>query len=351
MKFIDSTNFVKLIKKLTAEGELYYPFHNEETGNFHLKRATGFPLDEELDLGGYRAVEPMKGVAQHARVTVAEYPSENPDEITDPDNILPSVVLGAKGCDINAMNMVDKVQVEGEFTDPLYKIRRDKMFVVGADCDDCKDSCFCTLLGKNPWPEDGYDLTVSKVSGGYLIEAGSERGEKVLADNEKLTSEARDGQIKARDEKRQKVIADIAEKNGEFPDDLTGMPEILREALSDEIWNELAKDCVECGACTNICPTCYCFLLFDRRTDGGHFRRLANWDSCQVTGYARMAGMLNPRPGLADRVKHRFYHKYDYLVLSHDDIFCTGCGRCIDTCSASIDLREVMRRVKEKVNG
>lgn len=351
MKFIDSTNFVKLIKKLTAEGELYYPFHDEESGMFHLRRASGFPLEEDFELGGFRAVEPMKGVAQHARVTVAEYPSDDPNEVTNEDNIIPSVVLGAKGCDINAMRQVDMVQVEGEFTDPLYKIRRDKMFVVAADCDDCKDTCFCSLLGNNPWPEEGYDLAVSKISGGYLIEAGSERGEKVLADNDKLTSEAREGQVKARDEKRQKVLASLRENNSQFPDDLTGMPEKLRDAITDELWDELARNCVECGACTNICPTCYCFLLYDRKTDGEHFRRLSNWDSCQLSGYARMAGMLNPRASLTDRVKHRFYHKYDYLVLSHGEIFCTGCGRCIDACSASIDIREVLGKIGEKVTG
>ena len=350
MKFIDSTNFVKLIKKLTAEGELFFPYRDEENGQFHLKKASGFPLEEEFELGGYRAVEPSKGVAQHARVTVAEYPSDNPDEMTNSDNIIPSVVLGAKGCDVTAMFLLDSVQIEGEFTAPLYKIRRDKMFVVAADCDECKETCFCNLLGNNPWPEGGYDLAVSKISGGYLLEAGSERGEKVLAENEKLTSEARKQQVEARDKKRQKVLADLKKNNSQFPD-LNGMPEKLREVIGDEIWKELARDCVECGACTNICPTCYCFLLYDRKTDGEHFRRISNWDSCQLTGYARMAGMLNPRASLADRVKHRFYHKYDYLVLSHDNIFCTGCGRCIDACSASIDIREVLGKIDEKVTG
>ena len=62
-----------------------------------------------------------------------------------------------------------------------------------------------------------------------------------------------------------------------------------------------------------------------------------------------MAGMLNPRPRLTDRVKHRYYHKYDYLVQSHGEVFCSGCGRCIDTCSAGIDMRESLRIVKEKI--
>ncbi|HSG29817.1 MAG TPA: 4Fe-4S dicluster domain-containing protein, partial [Candidatus Krumholzibacterium sp.] len=58
-----------------------------------------------------------------------------------------------------------------------------------------------------------------------------------------------------------------------------------------------------------------------------------------------MAGLGTPRPRLADRMKHRLYHKYDYLVLSHDNIFCTGCGRCIDACSAGIDMRDVFSKV------
>lgn len=346
MKFIDSTNFVRLIKKLTAEGGLYFPVRDEDTGMLHLSRADGFPLEEEFDLGGYRAVEPLKGVAQKARVAVAEYPSDNPDELTSSENVEPSVVLGAKGCDVNAMNMVDKVQVEGEFTDPLYKIRRDKMLVIAADCDECNESCFCNLLGRNPWPEEGYDLVVSKISGGYLIESGSERGEKILSDNDKLTSEVRDGQVKARDEKRQKVLSDLKKNNREFPD-LTGITEKLRKTINHGIWKELSRKCVECGACTNICPTCYCFLLYDRKTNGEYFRRVAAWDSCQLSGYARMAGMLNPRAGLTDRVKHRFYHKYDYLVASHGEIFCTGCGRCIDACSAGIDIREVLGEISK----
>jgi sulfhydrogenase subunit beta (sulfur reductase) len=129
------------------------------------------------------------------------------------------------------------------------------------------------------------------------------------------------------------------------------MSEIVREALSDAIWDDISARCVECGACTNICPTCYCFLLFDQKAGGSHFQRMFSWDSCQVTGYARMAAMANPRARLTDRVKHRYYHKYDYLPLSHGAVYCTGCGRCIDSCSASIDMRDALRKLKEKSGG
>jgi sulfhydrogenase subunit beta (sulfur reductase) len=347
MHFIDSTNFERFLKKLSSGGELFVPVREPETGKLHLERIELFPLPDNLCMDGYRTVEPLKAFAQMLRYPVAGYPSTEGDDMPDEQAFPQIVVAGARGCDLAALALVDKVQIEGEFTDPFYKIRRDKMIVVGADCTECGESCFCNLLGAKPWPEKGCDIAVSRIQGGYLVEGLGERGEKFIRENKDLFAEAREAQIKMRDETRAKVVKDLEEKNKAFPK-LDGLAEAMRATLSDEMCDDIAARCVECGACTNICPTCYCFLLYDQKADGSYFQRMFAWDSCQVTGYARMAGMLNPRPRLSDRVKHRLYHKYDYLPLSHGAIFCTGCGRCVDTCSASIDMRESLKRVKER---
>ncbi len=347
MHFIDSTNFERLLKKLSGEGELFVPVRNEDSGKLMLSRVEEFPLPENVCFDGYRTVEPLKGFAQLLRSPVAEYPSADSDEMADPGAFPTYIVAGARACDVISLGLIDRVQVEGEFTDPFYKIRRDKMLLIAADCSECGESCFCTLLGNKPWPEKDFDLSIAKVSGGFVIDSGSDRGAAVLEQNQELLTETRDAQIKARDEIRERVAKELEQKNKDFPA-ADKLPEVIREALGDEVWGEISAKCVECGACTNICPTCYCFLLFDQKMDGEHFQRILSWDSCQVTGYARMAGMLNPRPRLTDRVKHRYYHKYDYLVLSHGAIYCTGCGRCIDTCSAGIDMRESFKKVKDK---
>ncbi|UCF06825.1 MAG: 4Fe-4S dicluster domain-containing protein [bacterium] len=348
MLFIDSTNFERLLRKLSSEGELFIPVPEEETGKLHLQRVEDFPLPELVTFEGYRMVEPLKAFAQLLRYPVAEYPSPDTDELPEDKKVPAFVIVGARACDIYALELVDKVQVEGEFVDPFYKIRREKMFIIAADCTECGESCFCNLLGNGPWPERGYDLAISKVSGGFLIVAGSEQGEKIVETNGEFFAEPREGLVAARDENRQRVVKKLAENNGDYPS-VDGLPELIREHLTADIWDDIAAKCVECGACTNICPTCYCFLLYDQKVDGEHFQRIASWDSCQVTGYARMAGMLNPRPRLTDRVKHRYHHKYDYLVLSHGAVYCTGCGRCIDTCSAGIDMRDAFRKVKAAV--
>ena len=343
MKFIDSTNFERLLKKLSEQGELFVPVRDADSGRLHIERVEEFPLPERTSLDGFRTVEAMKGFAQPLRAKVAEYPAPEMDDLDIEERIPVQVIVGARACDVAAMSLVDSVQIEGEYTDPFYAHRRGKMIVIAADCTDCGDSCFCNLVGGRPWPEKGFDLAVAKAGGGYLVESGSERGGRIMEENGELFAEAREGLEKARDEARQRVLEKLAERNRDYPpaDEVT---EPLREKLTDAIWNKEAARCVECGACTNVCPTCYCFLLYDTAGDQS-CRRVMAWDSCQVSGYARMAGMANPRPRLADRVKHRLYHKYDYLPLSHGAIFCTGCGRCIDTCSAGIDMREVFRNV------
>ena len=37
--------------------------------------------------------------------------------------------------------------------------------------------------------------------------------------------------------------------------------------LSDEFWEDVTAKCLSCGACTYLCPTCYCFNITDEQAD------------------------------------------------------------------------------------
>jgi sulfhydrogenase subunit beta (sulfur reductase) len=117
--------------------------------------------------------------------------------------------------------------------------------------------------------------------------------------------------------------------------------------LDDEVWKKigLAYSCVECGACTHVCPTCRCFLLVDHEKDGSYERSMV-WDVCFYPGYWRMAGNLSPKPRLLRRFQNRFSCKFSYFVQNYDAIACTGCGRCIQACMGNIDIRKCLSELQ-----
>ncbi|HOJ39559.1 MAG TPA: 4Fe-4S dicluster domain-containing protein [bacterium] len=129
-----------------------------------------------------------------------------------------------------------------------------------------------------------------------------------------------------------------------LPEDL---PSRLAGELSAEAWKEVWQDCVQCGSCTHVCPSCVCFFLEDT-TRGDSFEKRRTWDSCLFPGYARMASGVSPRPHLYERYRNRLACKYVYLVRNFGLVGCTGCGRCIDGCAGRIDKRKVLRKIFEK---
>jgi ferredoxin len=125
-----------------------------------------------------------------------------------------------------------------------------------------------------------------------------------------------------------------------------GVPEKLKTMFESEIWDEIARKCVNCGACTYLCPTCHCFDINQevRGEDGVKYRC---WDSCMFGDYTQMAGGHNPRPGKKERVRNRFMHKLCFFPERYNMLLCTGCGRCLENCPVQMDITSVIKRVQE----
>jgi len=64
-----------------------------------------------------------------------------------------------------------------------------------------------------------------------------------------------------------------------------------------------------------------------------------------LNGYARVAGGGSPRPKMFERFRNRYLCKFNYMQSNFNEPGCTGCGRCIDTCPATIDFRNVINSV------
>jgi sulfhydrogenase subunit beta (sulfur reductase) len=111
-----------------------------------------------------------------------------------------------------------------------------------------------------------------------------------------------------------------------------------------QVWNDLGERCLSCGACSHVCPTCYCFDVQDDVDLGARSgRRLRVWDSCLFRTHALVAGGENFRATRDSRVKFRYYHKQRGFVAEYGRPSCVGCGRCTVACPAGIDIVTVIR--------
>ena len=120
----------------------------------------------------------------------------------------------------------------------------------------------------------------------------------------------------------------------------------LNRLYGAPIWGELAQACLNCGICTFLCPTCYCFDIQDERL-GSRGRRIRYWDSCMFPLFTQHASGHNPRPTKLHRVRNRFLHKLKYFPDRFGPFSCVGCGRCIRECPVGIDIRQVAAALAE----
>ncbi|MGB9562043.1 MAG: 4Fe-4S dicluster domain-containing protein, partial [bacterium] len=178
---------------------------------------------------------------------------------------------------------------------------------------------------------------------GYIIEAVTEKADGVLHGFVlPFATPEKEEELKRR---RKMILEKLMEKNSEFAT-VREYYELVRNNYNSRAWIEESSRCVGCGACTNVCPTCYCFGLADHKLKEKYARTM-NWDSCQFSGFSRMAGMLNPREFHRQHFEHRYDHKFHHFKERYGFYACTGCGRCIEVCLGKIDMRNVLRRVEQ----
>ncbi|MBI1858022.1 MAG: sulfite reductase subunit A, partial [Candidatus Melainabacteria bacterium] len=92
--------------------------------------------------------------------------------------------IGVKACELNAIKVQDKVFLEGEFVNPLYKRLRENTFIVAINCIYASKNCFCTSMNTGPKHTEGYDLALTEVIEDekhyFVVEVGSEQGMEIL---------------------------------------------------------------------------------------------------------------------------------------------------------------------------
>jgi len=336
--FITDANTAGLLDALAAQGPVLKSTPDSEGG---FARYQPHREGEPLKPAGIRTSSPLKELLFPPRERVCRYPSATAEA---PEPPAPPAVVGVAACDLHALASLDAVFLAEDFVDGFYAERRKRLFIVTQDCTDPRPTCACTYLGIKPYAEEGFDLNLSPVSGGWLVEAGSDRGREFLSAHRELLSDAAEAMTQERDERRRAAVEVVEKTNAPFELRATRQELLLGEDPTGA-WISEVSTCVECAACLFACPTCHCFLLYDRKADGTN-ERFKAWDACSYAGYAKMAGGGTPRALLLERFRHRYMHKFDYFVENHGFEMCTGCGRCIEGCAGKIDMRRLFKALE-----
>jgi sulfhydrogenase subunit beta (sulfur reductase) len=343
--YLDGPGMVSLLESFIKDYSVFSPVErgSDKHGkaDFAYKRLS---KPEDFLFNPYRPLEPLKSFFTPYIEKVADYFGDNDES----QHEKPSVILGLKACDLEAHKVQDYVFLEGVEEDPPYRQRRDNILIVSGDCTDFKEVCFCIAMGGKPYPEAGFDLNFSPMADkGFLVESGSPKGDAVIQKNSSLFVEADEEQLAERDDKRDKITERLKNRLEplELPD-YRKLQELVKSGMDRDTWGRFALTCVECGGCNFICDTCHCFLLSDNKS-GSSNMKVRLWDSCQYKNFAAVAGGGNPMKRRGERLRNRFLKKFDFFVENMGKPACCGCGRCIEVCPGEIDIREVLKDLKE----
>ena len=331
----------ELLEFIAKTSDVYAPVRQGEQVNF-----AKYSASETLDIDTLKTVKSPKdfflpqveelysGSNHQGKISIEAASLEH----------APFVVFGVRGCDVKAMDILDKVYLSDP-VDHFYKSRREKGCVISLACADPQLTCFCKVFGIDA-AAPGADIT-TWAEGDFLYwQANTEKG---FALTEAVVSQF-DPAAKSVVEE---VQADIRKKVDALPYS-QGLPlerfkgENLLELFEDSRWDELYKACLACGTCTFICPTCQCYDIQDFDTGKG-VDRFRCWDSCMYSDFTLMAHG-NPRTSQKERFRQRFMHKLVYSMANDGYHSCVGCGRCVNKCPAQLNIVKVIKNLGVEAN-
>ncbi len=339
-RVLEKGDMDKFFKELSEEYRIFGPMKKGSEFIFREVKTA-----DELCLDYISTILPPKKFFHPPRETLFLFTKEDGFTFKEVKMDEKIVLFGIHPCDVNAILRLDKL-FSKDFEDPYYLKRRKNTIIVALNCIKLGENCFCSSMGTGPYLEKGYDILLTDIGEKYLVEIGSDAGKNIL--NGLKLGEARDADF-AEKEKRLKIAKGKFEK---FVD-ATNLAEIARANMNNEIWRDLAErgvegsfPCLSCGSCSLVCPTCYCYEVYDvmdiSLKEGERRREL---DSCQLLEYGEVALGGNFRKDRKDRIRHWMMCKFGAAA---GGIYssCIGCGRCIWACPAGIDITKIARKIR-----
>ena len=336
-KIILKKDLTPWLKELGKSHQVYGPVRDKEQVNFA-------PLKDGLepDLSFQNTRLSPKAFVQPPSERMFQFTLDQADpeahilkEIPAAND--PRLLFAVRPCDARALNLVQINFTTPEYTDPWWKQGRERLTLIGLGCNNPCSTCFCPSVGGGPFDSAGLDILLTDLGEQFLAQALNEKGQALL-------SKAAGSEPSPADKEKAAQLEKTAQESftEAVPvDRLKSRP--LLELFNAPFWDEVQFSCINCGTCTYLCPTCWCFDIQDE-VFGQEGIRMRNWDSCMFPLFTLHGSGHNPREHKLQRVRQRFMHKLKYYVDKYENgVACVGCGRCVQFCPVNIDIRQVCR--------
>lgn len=217
----------------------------------------------------------------------------------------PIFFFGLRACDIHALRLYDRIFQEHNG----YKDIRNKSIFAAINCLAPNRNCFCSSISSGPEVKEA-DLIITELKDVLLIEI----------QNQGLMNFFRDTKIEKADEddiKKKDFLLNHCRESFVKKLDIRLLNYLLKK-LEHPLWDEIAEIDLECGNCTQVCPTCFCNSAYEKiklySISKSEIRgsRVRTWDSCFSRNFAKVHGG-NFRPSRRARYRHWFMHKFFYM--------------------------------------
>jgi sulfhydrogenase subunit beta (sulfur reductase) len=346
----------QLLKELMLPYRVVAPVRDDRTLEFkEIQQAEQVCLTDEITYKSpkeffFPQVEEILRFSETGEVT-----DEANNQFFDKETVL----FGVKPCDLEAFKVLNAVFTKGSFVDIFFVKHLMNTVIIGLGCIKEKPGCFCGERRINKNYSKDCDVFFTDIGDYYLVETITGKGEELLEKHfkkymVKVFSDAdTSGGIK-----NELDLVDIEHKTMNSCSDSTvndADAKKMLEVNADENilfnnfdWDRVSETCMGCGICTYICPTCHCFDFKDI-SHKGTATRYRCWDSCMYPKFTLHASGHNPRPSKKERFRQRVMHKYVYVKKNFGYTACTGCGRCIRSCPAGVNIRTVVKKIMEEL--